>query len=247
MSDAREGRARGGAWRHEALAAELLREIARGDYAPGDTLPTERDIARAHGISRATVREAMRRLEAQGMVRRRQGAGTKVIASRPAPFTAPVQSLESLLSYPPDTVVRKDEDAPDLPEPLLAAALAPGDARAWRRIEVRRFVVGSDLPISHSRIWVPEAFGAVADHVDGSGVPVFALLERTFGVAAAEIRLRMEAVSVEGGLAARLQVAEGAAAVRIVRTYLDARGAPLQMSITTHPEGRYAFEVKLGR
>lgn len=241
------GGMRTGAWRHETLAAEIQSQIERGIYGPGDTLPTERNIALSHGISRATVREAMRQLESQGMVRRRQGSGTQVIASRPQPFLVTLSSLDSIISYPKNTIVRRDYDIPDVPDMLLAAVLDPDDDRAWRRIEVYRFVVGSELPISHSRIWVPEVFSAVADLVDGSNVPVFDLLERTFGVSASEIRLRIEAVAVTPPLDAGLQVPVGTAAVRIMRTYIDKAGAPIQMSVSTHPEDRYAFEMKLAR
>src|SRR3990172_12062856 len=49
---------------------------------PGERLPTEPKLATMLGVSRATLREAMRTFETQGLIQRRQGVGTFVV--RPA-------------------------------------------------------------------------------------------------------------------------------------------------------------------
>lgn len=58
-----------------ALTAVLVRDILAGRYAPGERLPTERDMAEEFRVSRHVVREALKRLEALGLVRIRQGSG----------------------------------------------------------------------------------------------------------------------------------------------------------------------------
>lgn len=52
--------------------------VRTGGLAPGDRLPTEREMARQLGLSRNTVSLAYRQLEAEGLVRCRQGSGTYV-------------------------------------------------------------------------------------------------------------------------------------------------------------------------
>lgn len=53
--------------RSETIAAELRDDILRGQYRPGERLPSERDLAARHATSRGTVREAVKRLDQLGL------------------------------------------------------------------------------------------------------------------------------------------------------------------------------------
>jgi GntR family transcriptional regulator len=65
----------------QRLQADLSALIAR--TPAGQRLPSEPDLAKQLGVSRATLREAMRSFETQGLIRRRQGAGTFVVGQVP--------------------------------------------------------------------------------------------------------------------------------------------------------------------
>jgi GntR family transcriptional repressor for pyruvate dehydrogenase complex len=62
----------------DRLAALIEAQIDRGAPATGDRLPTEQQLAAAHGVSRTVVREAVHQLKSQGLVRSRQGSGVFV-------------------------------------------------------------------------------------------------------------------------------------------------------------------------
>lgn len=68
---------------YERVAADIARQIASGDYAVGRRLPSERDLATIHAVSRPTVREAIIALELDGLVEVRTGSGVYVTARRP--------------------------------------------------------------------------------------------------------------------------------------------------------------------
>jgi len=63
----------------EEVARQLRSTILQGKYQPGDKLPPERKLAESLGVNRATLREALHALEQTGLVRIRQGDGTRVL------------------------------------------------------------------------------------------------------------------------------------------------------------------------
>jgi GntR family transcriptional regulator len=77
----------------QRLQAELAGLIAR--TPSGQRLLSEPELSKQMGVSRATLREAMRTFEVQGLIRRRQGAGTFVVGNVPV-IDSGLEVLESL-------------------------------------------------------------------------------------------------------------------------------------------------------
>lgn len=231
--------------RHLDLAANLRRLIASGEFGVGDALPTERTIAKSEGLSRGTVREALRLLERDGMIERRQGSGTRVTAIAPRQFVQPVESLEALLAAPADTYMRLICAEPHQPDADYAAQCRMPPDRMWMRLDLRRYASGTDLPLSHSYAFCPPELEVGPEDVDPLGPPIYALVERKLGICPHRGAMRIEAIATPDALAEALQVGPGAPAIRIVRSYTDGEGRLYQVSVTTHPAGRYAFEASL--
>ncbi|HEX9018245.1 MAG TPA: GntR family transcriptional regulator [Anaerolineaceae bacterium] len=91
-NDRRSGKKNHPYQRLQVQLADLFASLA-----PGDKLPAEPDLARDLGVSRATLREAMRSFEGQGLIRRRQGVGTFVVGQPPV-FESGLEVLESIES-----------------------------------------------------------------------------------------------------------------------------------------------------
>ncbi|MCG8425002.1 MAG: FadR family transcriptional regulator [Proteobacteria bacterium] len=62
----------------EEIVEQLRELILTGQYPPGAKLPPERELAKRLGVNRASLREALKKLEHLGLVRIRQGDGTRV-------------------------------------------------------------------------------------------------------------------------------------------------------------------------
>lgn len=68
--------------RNEEVRLQIEQAIRRGDFVPGERLPSERELVQTFGVSRVSVREAIRSLEALGLVRVHQGRGAFVTDRR---------------------------------------------------------------------------------------------------------------------------------------------------------------------
>jgi len=64
---------------YQQAAATIAAAIQRGDYRPGQRIPSERDLAEEHKVSRPTIREALIALEVTGLIRSRHGSGIFVV------------------------------------------------------------------------------------------------------------------------------------------------------------------------
>lgn len=117
---------------YEEVAAQIQKQIANGALRPGDHLPAERELAEAFGVSRASVRDAIRVLELAGLVVPRQGEGTVVRELTMDSVTSPLASA---------LVTRRDLltdllDARRIIEPALAERAARhGDDEDLRALE----------------------------------------------------------------------------------------------------------------
>lgn len=123
------------AQRYEQVARRLAADIAAGRLAPGERLPSERDLARRLGVGRASVREALAALQNQGLLETRPGSGSFVAAD--APTKAP--------DLPHDASPSDLLEARALLEPAVARLAA---ARTGRRdVEIDELLDAMDEPV----------------------------------------------------------------------------------------------------
>jgi GntR family transcriptional repressor for pyruvate dehydrogenase complex len=96
----------------DELTDELLTRIIDGRYPPDSALPPEADLAREAGMSRLTVREAIKTLRAKNVVRVERGRGT---------YVNPVDQWTALEALVRATVQRESAAGRALPERLIEA------------------------------------------------------------------------------------------------------------------------------
>ena len=116
---------------YEQVADQLRELIVRGELQPGDRLPVESALARDFGVSRATVREALRLLAAQSLVRTEKGAtgGSYVTLPTAATISSLVHANVGLLAETRSVTLQELLEARELVEvPAVRLAAARRDA-----------------------------------------------------------------------------------------------------------------------
>ncbi len=132
------------------LEADLRRRLAEGEFSR--QFPTDRELVEAYGVSRHTVRDAVDRLCAAGLLERRRGRGTFV---RPE-FEQPAGALYALF---------RSVEAQGAQQTIELRALTEcADAAAALHLEVRpstplvlidRMRLADGIPLAIDRVWLP--------------------------------------------------------------------------------------------
>lgn len=160
--------------------AYIKQRILDGDFA-GERIPAETELAAELGVSRTTIRDALSRLESEGVIYRKQGAGTFVnepglqIKTR----LEEIWSYEAILEahgYTPATRIL-GVDVQPAPEAVAGQLqIAPGDPL----ITVRKLFLEDEEPVILTINQVPAAFVTAPYEPDDWKEPIFRFLS-TFG------------------------------------------------------------------
>jgi GntR family transcriptional regulator len=234
--------------RYAQVANDLTRRIADGIYPVGSLLPREVELSAEYGISRHTVREALRRLNEAGLVSRRRRAGTEVLVAEPATrYRQPISSIEDLLQYGEATDVRLIRKRIVRCDAELATMLECEKGRGWLRFETVRTQPGDKRPVCHTTMYLTLDLEGIAERVNSFSLPISAMVERDYGLRIAAIEQSLRAVSLDAVGARRLKVEANSPALEAVRRYYDERGHLLELAIAVHPGERFAYTTRLSR
>lgn len=243
----REERAAGAPPRYRAIGAALAREIAAGEVAVGSHLPTEQELRRRFGASRHTVREALRLLQDRGLIRRRQGAGSRVIAREPPEGTVTsINSLPDLMQYAAETTMEVlTVERLLLPEDEVARLFRREGHGAFTRIAALRRTGAEAPPIAYTEIYLPERYAGVAADIGRSPAAVYRLVEERYGIALTSVLQTVEATLADANLASRLGVEPGSAILAVARRYEAASEGVVEVALNYHPAARFRHEIRL--
>ncbi len=227
----------------DRLRDELLEEITSSQLEPGTKLPTEGELSARFGVSRATVREAVRGLVEAGYVIRRRGSGSYVAERRRMPH-----GLDSTLSYlamiesAGAHAGMRVLDAVFEQSAKIDSALQVG--RGELVLAVERVRTADDVPVIYSRDRIPAWLLKSDLDLSNLDPSLFALL-RACGHAADHATATLRAVASNNRTAKVLGVRRGKPLLYIEEIDYDRDGTPVMLSREWHVSE--AFDVRINR
>jgi GntR family transcriptional regulator len=209
------------------LEKAILAEINSGRARPGDRLPSERELAEAHGISRQTVRQTINQLVLQGILYRQQGKGTYVRSRETAigrihltgvtQFFFDWSQQTTVWRVPPHVVA-----APDLVARLLSVE---PDSPV---VSVEYVQHNRGVAVSHVRSWILAEFSPLLLAGPCCEASILDLLLNRCGQQIAASRDRIEPATASPQEAELLDVPRGSAVQQVTGCFLTAAGRPVE-------------------
>lgn len=220
------------------LASTLRGLIELGDLRGGDALPSERDLAQASGLSRVTVRKALEVLGDEGLIERRQGAGSFVTRQIEQPASVLIGFTDDMRrrgAQATSRIIRQSIGLPD-PSEILKLGLSPAD----RVLRLSRVRLSDGEPLAIENAVVPAS--ALGDTAVGASL--YEALKRQGNMPVRALQ-RVQAGIATASEGALLNLTPGSPVLRIERRSFLANGRPIEVTVSAYRGDRYDFIAEL--
>jgi GntR family transcriptional regulator len=233
--------------RYVQIFNTLSRRMQTGRYPIDMRLPTESQLCDEFNASRFTVREALRRLVEQGMVQRRQGAGSIVVSTTPqAQYVHSLSSLNDLFQFALDTHYDLLSTGQVTLDVKAAADLGAAAGERWPLVEgLRRHERGGkafcylhSYIAPRARIYVRELARCVG--------PFYAHLANRTGEEILEVRQDIFGAPMNATAARHLKCKKDTIAMCAFRRYITPKGT-LIASYNWHEAEQFHYQMRMSR
>jgi GntR family transcriptional regulator len=217
---------------YRAVKRSLLQAIESGAFPPGETLPSETEIAAQMGISIGTLRRAVDELAAEHILVRRQGRGTFVATHHTDRFLFQFFHVErgDGRREAPQVELLSFERARAEDEPAQALHLRAGDPV----IQVENRLRLQGLAVIHDRLTLPATLfkGLTEKRFRERPSTIYQLYQSDFGITVVRAQERARARAADRNAARVLGLAVGAPVMQVLRTALTFGDRPVEHRVS---------------
>ena len=229
---------------YQTVRDRLLDRIGSGELGVGDQLEPEIELAASYGVSRATMRSAIRDLVQQGLLVRRPGIGTMIVRDRPQVQTSALEDLVGPLADSLEDAQVLVLDSSLQPAPA-EVAVALGCTPGIRLLRVYSVCKSAGEAVALCQTWLSQDSRVSA--AEPRVAPLYDLLEQTYGLRISHGDDSVGAVAAKGDAARLLGVRTGTPLVSVNRIAYGGNGEPLLFSQAQFNSSSYRYAVTLVR
>lgn len=232
------------------LARHLLEPIEAGSIPVGGLLPTEEEIARRHGVSRHTVRQALARLRSLGLIESRQGVGSIVVRSTPkSVFSETFSSVDELIRSGRGTPLRTHFVEDIVADAKLAEELSGREGQSYLHIiGTRPTTPNSDARIAgYVEVYVDAIYSGVRDALPTLKTTIAEAIDKLYGVSIDHIEQEITVDLITRKQAEILDAKARTPALKIRRRYFANNGRAFEVATSYYPMGHFKYQSVLRR
>ncbi len=230
---------------YQQIKALLLGSLDRGEWKPGEAIPSELELAARFQVSQGTVRKAVDELAAEHLLIRRQGKGTFVSTHHEARIRF------RFLRLAPNAGEPKPAESK-----IVECRRVRANAEMTRHLElqsgdtvvaIRRVLSFSGTPTVIDDINLPGNLfkGLTAELLSSYSGPLYGLFETDFGVSMVRAEEKLRAVPADAEFSALLNVAPGTPLLRVERISYTYADRPVELRIGHYVTDQYHYRNSL--
>lgn len=222
----------------------LFQGITSGAYKIGDYIPSESDLMKRYDVSRATARKAMELLSNNGLIEKKRGRGSEVIAN------VPLSSPKRVSSY-----IKKNVDEFAVPQKRLIesgvvtmpqhVARELGLAEGTKAFCLRRVRVSGDRPFYLETIYYEDGYVPHIAERDFSKESLRAYLNNSCDIRWSRVSQKIGACVATDEQAELLGISAGAPLLNITRVSHDQQNVPREYVESFYRADLYRLEIEL--
>ncbi|QSS99592.1 phosphonate metabolism transcriptional regulator PhnF [Pontibacillus sp. ALD_SL1] len=227
------------------IEEQIKQQIQQGEFAPGDMIPSERELSETYDVSRMTVRQSITNMVNDGILYREKGRGTFVAEQKIE------QTLQGMTSFTEDMKARGMMPSSRLLHFDVVPAQADMAGKLGIQQEEELFLIqrirfADQEPMAVETTFIPAklAPGLNQDSVQGS---LYEYMETTHGYQIGRATQVIEATIVDQQEAELLQVPLSSPVLVIERNSVLTDGTPFEVVKSAYRADRYKFSSDITR
>ena len=231
---------------YQKIAQTLIEDIQSGKISVSEKIPPENVLTKKFGVSRHTIREALRILSDMNLVERQPGHGTVVKSNdTKVNYTQSINSLTEILKYPEETKISIIHSRIEYLGQSTAILIDSRVGEKWTKLSGVRSLLNNKKPICWSDIYIKEQYSSIESKIGSEPIPVYQLIEKEFDLDIQSVKVKIFASTVPENIAHHLDVEGGSPALIVVRNYKTISKKSFEVSVSLHPKDRFTYSIEL--